>query len=156
MPIATDLRKRTRIVLESDQDLPAGEQPAFIFRRLTGSETLDLAELVDGISEKDSPAEAIEKAFKAVTIGLVGLENVTDLDGNELKAGDDIKWQDVLTIPEMMELAYRNYQAQEIEAEDKKKLDLPSVLGTARKSAKRKKAARARKNAKTSRPKPNR
>ena len=149
MPIATDLRKRSRIVLKSDQDLPEKEQPVFIFRRLTGTESLDLAELVDGISEKDTPAKALEKAYKAVVIGLIGFENITDLAGNKLKFGDEIYWQDILTIDEMMELAHRNFNEQEISAEDKKKLDSQSASSTG-KSARR---VRGRVNAKTSRTK---
>jgi len=149
MPITTDLRKRSRIVLKSDQDLPTAEQPTFVYRRLTGTESLDLAELVDGINDKEDPRESLAKAYKAVTIGLVGIENLTDLSGRKLKSGEDVAWQDILTIGEVMEIAHRLFDEQGLGAEDKKKLDSQSDSGTV-KSARR---ARGRINAKTSRTK---
>jgi len=152
MPITTDLRKRSRIVLTSDQDLPDDEQPAFIYRRLTGAESLDLAELVDGITDKDDPRESLAKAYKAITTGLVGFVNLTDLSGRKLKFGEDVAWQDILTIGEVMEIAYRLFNEQGLSADDKKKLDSPSDSGTG-KSARR---ARGRINAKTSRTEPKR
>jgi hypothetical protein len=149
MPLATDLRKRSRIVLTSDQDLPEDERPTFVYRRLTGSESLDLADLVDGINADQPPRESLEIAYKAIMIGLVGLENITDLAGKKLKLGDEIAWQNILTISEVMEIAHRLFAEQELSVEDKKKLDSPSDSDTV-KSARR---VRGKINAPTSRTK---
>ena len=152
MPLATDLRKRSRIVLDTDQDLPEKEQPAFIFRRLTGTESLDLADLVDGITNDEDPRESLGKAYKAMTIGLVAFENITDLAGRKLKFGDEVDWPNILSIKEVMEIAHKLFKEQGLSPEDKKKLDSPSDSSTG-KSARR---ARGRINAKTSRTKPKR
>ena len=145
MPAATDLRLRSRIVLKSDQTLPEEKQPTFIYRRLTGSESLDLADLVDGINDKETPRASLEKAFSAVMIGLVGLANVTDLAGKELKIGDEIAWQEILSVTEAMELAYRNFAEQQIVPDDKKKSDSQSASGTGRSA----KGAKGRKSVRT-------
>jgi hypothetical protein len=146
MPLATNPKALFEIVLESDNELPEGERPVFIYHYLTGLEQIELTNLLEK-KEKDpkrKSKDVIEESFKAATMGLVGWRNVFDRSGESIAFASEQLYE-IMGFREATELAWKVLNEQILSPADKKKSDGPSKSNMG-KSAK---GAKARKNAPT-------
>jgi hypothetical protein len=130
MPLAVNPNKRYVYVLESDRGIEKEKQPTFIFRYLTGLEQMDIADRLNNVGKQSSEKERMQFIFNIVATGLVGWENMVDLEGRPITFELD-RMPSFLTIGEAFELAYAAMQ-QGITIEDKKKLDSQSDSSSAK------------------------
>jgi len=143
MPLATNPDALFTVVLESDQHLPAAEQPKFIYRYLTGLEWQEVARVQDTLEDVEDSSQLCNKIFETAATKLVGWTNIYDVNGAPILF-DPKKMPEFLGILEAQELIKR-LMSQHPDLDDKKKFDSASPSGTG-KSAK---TAKAGKNART-------
>jgi hypothetical protein len=144
MPLATNPKALFEIVLESDNELPEGERPVFIYHYLTGLEQIELTDLIATIDKSPSLKNLIETVFKAAETELVSWRNVFDKNG-KLVLFSPHRLKEIMGYGEAITLARQLLQGQVLSLDYKKKSDGLSKSNTG-KSAK---GAKARKNAPT-------
>ena len=131
MPLATNPKKKIRIVLESDKDLPPGEQPVFIYHYLDGYEEMDRTALWDGIDSQDDEEAAIEMGYRAALIGMEAWENIKDRKGQLIEFAPTAEvLRGIVGMAEAMELVVKVMNETRVQPVDKKKSDLQSDLDT--------------------------
>lgn len=121
MPRALEPNLTFDVVLESDQDKPTAEQPAFVYRTLNGREWRKMAALSDrmdagGFSSSGEPLDVI---FDVCSIGLVGWRNMNGPSGEIAFNPKDL---DLLIDPiEAQELMREVMKGNQVSPSDKKK-----------------------------------
>lgn len=127
MPIAMDPQQTIKLVLERHFEKLA--PPTFLYKPLTARQWRTVAGLNDRIGELDNPNAMIDGMVECVRLGLVGWENMVEMDTGDPVAFAPDRLEDIVTMPDLQELiaqrtTYFNF-------EDKKKLSSPSDSETA-------------------------
>jgi len=132
MPLATDPEQVFEIVLESDKDKPVDIQPRFMYRYLSMREFRQVGNINDSIVAEDTADDAVDKTLKALSVGLIGWENLKDRAGKIIPfdPGKISRIEDAIGAIEAQELIAKILR-QHPSISDKKKLDLPSESDTA-------------------------
>lgn len=128
MPLILNPDSTYDVVLSTDRDKPAGEQPVFVFQYLSGRKWKKIAELSDAFDDSKNSFDTINLAFDAIRVGLTGWRNMIDPSGTEIPY-DPKLLDEILTPDEAVELMQAAV-SQGPSLEDKKKLDLPSDSDT--------------------------
>jgi hypothetical protein len=116
--------------LESDKDLPQGEQPVFIYHYLDGYEELERTRLWDGISSQEDEEVAIDTGYRAALIGMEGWENVKNRFGKAIVFEPVIEsLKAIMGMAEAMELVVKVMNETRVQPGDKKKFGSQSDLG---------------------------
>ncbi len=129
MPAALDPDNTFTIVLPDDQEKPDGKRPGFIYNYLTGRQWFKVTEVQELLPKCKSMAAVMDLVFGGCRIGLKGWENITGLDGKEIKF-DPAKLEDILTLVEAQELATALEAEGSLGTQYKKKLDSLSHIET--------------------------
>ena len=121
MPIMCDPESDFSIVLESDKG--KDNPPTFRYRPLSAREWKEVGAVYDKMNSGSVTAigDQIDIIVKAVSIGLIGWENVTDRDGNKIEF--DLQQIDTFLTPLEMstDLMQKILSSGMTEADDKKK-----------------------------------
>ena len=127
MPIAIDPDARVRVVLSTDKG--KAPEPAFFVRPLTLRQYRKVSETDETVGQASNGSEAIGRLLKAIEVGLVGWEHVSDKDGQPIPFSMDAL-EDVVTIPEARELLHYCLISGRLATEDKKKSESESSSNT--------------------------
>lgn len=128
MPLALDPESKFKLVLKSDADKPEGQQPAFIFKHLTGRQWRQLGEKYDSLEDIDGTADCADLIYECVLMFMVGWENMKDREGKDIPF-DPSKIEDIIGMAETQELINRVLRYTP-DFTDKKKFDSPSPSDT--------------------------
>lgn len=108
MPLPLSPNDSFKLVLTSDQELPEGEQPKFVFRCLSGRDQRTMLGMMDEFEKCEISVEAFDKTYEMLKFVLVGWENLRDpRNNNELVAYDPAHCEDVLQLYEVHNLIRR-------------------------------------------------
>lgn len=122
MPFAIDPNERLAVVLDCDKN--KSPRPTFYFKYLTTREWRQLSDLSKQYYESETVMNAADFLMKRVSFGLLGWENITDRNGNEIPFSLDAL-EDVIGPRDANDLMEKFLQ-QRPDADDKKKLESPS------------------------------
>lgn len=126
MPLALDPAETVPVSLLSDMEKPEGTRPAFDCRYVTCREVIRIAKLINDADALDDNEAVNAKLQEALEISVVGWRNMTDRKGKAINF-DPTSLDDVLTVAEKYELAYKASMNARLAEQDKKKLNLRRI-----------------------------
>lgn len=106
MPIALSRKETAPVSLRSDEALPEGERPAFLFHYLTREDVREHARILAEAEAVDTDAEAEKLLDRAILLGLAGWKNMRTAAGETIPY-DPAALDKLLTAREKLELAVR-------------------------------------------------
>ena len=115
MPITLEPGRTFRVVLESDKAKPADQQCFFELRYLSGRDWKKVTRIADSIESSKDGAEAIDKIFEVLAVGLCGWGNLIDPESQKPIKYDPKELDRILTMTEANELLVK-FRNQGIEA----------------------------------------
>lgn len=126
--IALDPNNTVEFFLQLDADKPPESRPTFIAKYLTAREWSRVDELTRRAQKSESTEEGINLLVEALSVGLVGLWNVKNLQGLTvtLNHGASVL-ADLLTIEEMWECVLGMLRSVRLSEESRKKSIAPSA-----------------------------
>jgi hypothetical protein len=117
-----DPRRPYQVWLDDFNDWPDGERPTFTYRRMSGSEAMDIADLLDESQNPDlTSRQSLKLIFKAARIGLLGWSCQVNLETGEAQQFDVALLERVIDPSEARTLVLKRITHGHLSPEDKKK-----------------------------------
>jgi hypothetical protein len=120
MPRALIPGECNRISLAIDEHLPETDRPAFIYAVHTCRQWRELSAANDSLAASKSGAEAIDKMFSALRIGLIGWQGMANPETGDPIAFDPNELDRLLTTSEACELLLKVIAAGRASVADRK------------------------------------
>lgn len=117
-----DPRRPYKVWLDEYNDWLESERPTFTYRRMSGSEYMDICDAYDGMNNDAlTMRERITGLFRATRVGLIGWENQINLETGDKQPFDIALLESVIDHTDADQLIGKRVLGGRLSPDDKKK-----------------------------------